>query len=340
MPASLQSIAKKCGVSIATVSRAMAGRGYVRAELKKKIQREATRLGYKRNHLVGDIMAHVRNGRSQVFVGNLAIIHVPSPSEPKIGSQLKRIIDSTCIRAAELGFHADLFTLGSTPQDERALTRVLRARGVGGALFVYPGPSELPHSFPWEDFSSVALDYAHREIRLNTICHDHFSTLKLALARLTAAGYRRIGLFIERFKDERTDFRWSAAFQSFHYSAGGEQFVPLCSPDVMTEAVFLKWYRQHRPDVVIGHFDQAVGWLKRAGVRVPRDVGFFSLNWEARSIPCAGVDPQLELQGRLAAEALINQLRHGERGVPAHPQLMALRGRLVDGPTVRGTEMG
>ncbi len=295
MPATINSIAAACGVSNATVSRALSDSPAVRPELRERIKRHATRLGYQRNELVGAVMAYVRTARANTFIGNLAVVHIPTPTEPRLGNQLKRIAESARDRARSLGFEADFFTLRSDPKEEQSLIRMLRARGVSGVLFLYPGPSDLPRAFPWQEFASVSLDLARRDFQLHTVCHDHFSTLKVALMHLAACGYRRVGLFIERFKDERTDFRWSAAVLSFHEPKALLEFVPVCSPETITEPNFIKWYSRYRPDLIIGHVDEAVAWLARAGLRVPRDVGFFNLNWEGRTIPCAGIDPQLEL---------------------------------------------
>lgn len=336
MPLTLQTLAETCGLSTATVSRALAGHRYVKPEVRARVQREAERLGYRRNQLVATLMSHVRRTQAQRFVGNLAIVHVPSPNAMAVGPQERRIIDSAIARARELGFSAELFELGTDRRGELALARVCRARGVTGVIFVYPGPSEAPHFFPWEEFSAVAIDFARGEPLLDTVCHDHFATFKAALRELRGAGYCRIGLFIERFKDERTDGRWSGSFLSLQNRPGGIGRVPILSPAAIDQAGFLQWYRRYKPDLVIGHLDRAVGWLRQAGVRVPQTTAFFSLNWLDRSLPCAGIDPQLELQGCVAAESLISQVHRGERGRPAHPRLITVRGRLVAGPTVRG----
>ena len=49
-----------------------------------RIEKAAGRHGYRRNELVGKIMAHVRARRTQQFLGNLAMIHVPSPGQPRL----------------------------------------------------------------------------------------------------------------------------------------------------------------------------------------------------------------------------------------------------------------
>jgi len=44
---------------------------------------------------------------------------------------------------------------------------------------------------------------------------------------------------------------------------------------------------------------------------------------------------RLQLQGKVAAEALVSQIHRGDRGRPANPQTIMACGRWVDGPTLR-----
>lgn len=338
MAASIRSLAAHCGVSTATVSRALAGHASVLPATRRAVEAAARKLGYERNRLVGSMMAHLRVARSDAFVGNLAVVHVPGPGQTQPGPQQARIIRGAQARARELGYQLDLFSLGGAGMRLAAVVRMLRARGVLGVIFVHSRPGEAPLEFPWEEFVVLELDYGELAPTLHTVCHDHFASLTTALGRLRAMGYARAGLFIEEFKDARTGFRWSAAFRAFQERHGGIGAVPVLAVEAMGEAAFAAWYREHRPDVVIGHVDACVGWLEKRRRCVPADVGFFNLNWEARHFPCAGIDPRLELQGAVAAETLVAQVQRGELGRPAVPRTVLVPGRWVEGPTVRMAE--
>lgn len=335
MPASVRSIAASCGVSVATVSRALAGNRNVLPATRRQIVDEAQRQAYKPNRLVGSLMAHLRVSRTSTFVGNLAIVHVPSRVQKSPGPQQRRIIRGAQARAKELGYQLYELSLGEEGMKIDVVVRVLRARGVVGLIFLYSQPLEKPLAFPWDDFVALDLDYGAPQPVLHTVCHDHYASIMAALTRLRALGYRRAGMFLERYKDERTYFRWSAAFRSFQERLGGIGRVPVLEVPKINEAAFTTWFRKHEPDLVIGHFDACVGWLDKLSRRVPADVGFFTLNWESRSVPCAGIDPRLEMQGTVAVDTLIAQLHPGERGLPAVPRSVMVPGRIVDGPTVR-----
>ena len=99
-------------------------------------------------------------------------------------------------------------------------------------------------------------------------------TLMGALTRLQGLGYRRIGLFLARFKDERITHEWSAAFTAFQRSVGTVGEVPLLMFDKAEAGGFLRWHHRHEPDLVIGHVDETVVWLQRTGMRVPEQTAF------------------------------------------------------------------
>ncbi len=331
MPAvSLRQIARACGVSVATASRALGGHKAVHGETRAAILAAARRQGYDRNALVGQLMSHVRGARAQRFLGNLALIHVPSPGQPRLLPAHRRIIAGARERARALGFHLADFSVSRDGLDAAGYARMLRARGTHGVIFIYTEPTGALADFPWAGFSAIGIDYGQREPLLHTVCLDHYLALSGALARLQAAGYERIGLFLEQFKDERIGHKWSAAFTAFQRASRAIGQVPPLIRPRLAEAEFRRWHRAHRPDLVVGHLDAAVGWLPH---RARTD--FFSLNWNARTRPCAGLDLRMELQGAVAAETLIAQLQRGERGLPAEPRTIMVKAAWVGGPTLR-----
>jgi len=333
--ATLRALAESCGVSAATVSRALSGHPNVRADVRARVEEAARDQGYQRNHLVGAIMAQVRAARTQQFLGNLAFVHVPSPEQARLRPMQVRMVRAAEERARELGFHLDVLHLDAARNAPATLGRILHARGVQGVVFLYSRPTDAANGFPWQLFASVEIDYGSPELKQHTVSIDHHLTLTGALMRLRTLRYHRCGLFIERHKDERLIFKWSAAFRSFQENQGGIGTVPVLVAETMTAEKFLAWHREHRPGLVIGHVDKAVGWLRCAGVPVPAGTGFFNLNWNERAIRCAGLDLRPELQGVAAVESLVGQIHRNERGLPADPHTVMVGGRWVDGPTLR-----
>ena len=111
--------------------------------------------------------------------------------------------------------------------------------------------------------------------------------------------------------------------------------MPVLKRDKMDRTAFLAWCDLHRPDLVVGHFDQALSWLKRSGRQVPGEIGFFNLNWNERTHSCAGLDLQPAMHGSVAVETVAAQVQRSERGLPTDPRTVMFNGRWVDGPTLR-----
>jgi len=336
----LHTLAQVCGVSTSTISRALAGHAVVRPEVRLKIEAAARKHGYQRNELVGKLMSHMRTGRTQQFLGNLAVIHVPSAGQPRLLPAQRRIMAGAASRAKELRFQLYEFSAALEDMDTASYARMLHARGVQGVIFLYTEPTGMMTDFPWSEFATLEIDYGQLEPVMHTVCLDHYGTMTRALAQLQASGYRRIGLFMKKFKDQRIAYKWSSAFTSCQSHGAKIGNIPLLITESLNQTVFQQWYRKYRPDVVIGHLDEALDWLEQAGVSVPSETAFFNLSWTERKRPCAGLDLRLELQGEVAAETIISQIQRGERGLPADPRTIMVRGRWVDGPTLRGPAKG
>lgn len=333
--ASLRLLAEKCGLSASTVSRALSGHPNVRPGVRARVQAEARRLGYSRNQLVGTLMAHVRAARTERFLGNLALIHVASPEQPRPRPMQQVMIDAARTRATELGFQLDVLSFDQTALTAQALGRMLFARGVQGVVLLYSRMTDSTLGFPWEHFAAAEIDYGTHSLFIHTVAIDHHLTIHNTLTRLRALGYRNVGFFIERYKDARLLNKWTAAFRSFQETQGGIGQVPMLIEAQMTAESFLPWHRRHKPDLVIGHVDQAVTWLRQSGIAVPKRTGFFNLNWNERTRTCAGLDLRPERQGIAAVESVVAQIHRNERGPPADPHTVMVSGRWVDGPTIR-----
>lgn len=332
---SLRFVARACGVGLATASRALSGHPRVHADTRARVQKKARQLGYERNQLVGALMTHVRTERIARFLGNLAAVHVPTPEQPRLLPVQQRIFRAAGARARELGFQLEVFQLGVDLHTPEELARVLLARGVQGVISLFPRTTDVMSGFPWEQFAVIEIDYGSSPLIQHTVVLDHYLTLTDALNRLRALGYRRVGFFIERHRDERVLHKWTAALRSFQENQGGVGTLPPLVARAIDAATFLAWHEAHRPDVVIGHIDKAIGWLRRAGLRVPADTGYLNLNWNERTRVCAGLDLQPELQGIVAVESLVPLVLQNERGLPAAPRTIMISGRWVGGPTLR-----
>jgi LacI family transcriptional regulator len=327
MATNLRVIAAKAGVSVATASRALRGKGPVSGRAAERVRRAAEELGYSCSPLLGAMLSQVRRGRGASFVGTLAVVHVASAAQPRPVPFQLAVVEGARERARQLGFTLDLFEPFASALKPAALGRVLEARGIAGVILLHDHRDREMEGFPWERFALVELDYAAGRPALHTVCIDHHHTLGLALKRLATSGRRRAGLAIERYKDDRLDWRWSAAFFAQARRAGMESTEPMVM-DKWDRAGFEAWIESERPDVVIGHRDEIAALLTGRGRRGP---GFFSLNRNESRLGVAGLDLVPAAQGRAAVDAVVAQILRGERGPPAEPRTLMVAGRWTDG---------
>ncbi|MEI6053307.1 MAG: hypothetical protein WCQ44_11440, partial [Opitutaceae bacterium] len=119
----------------------------------------------------------MRTGRTQQFLGNLAVIHVPSAGQPQLLPAQRHIMAGAASRAKELRFQLYEFSVALDGMDPAGYARMLHARGVQGVIFLYTEPTDLMAKFPCEEFATLEIDYGQLEPVLHTVCLDHFGTM-------------------------------------------------------------------------------------------------------------------------------------------------------------------
>lgn len=339
MPApapTLRSLAKVLGLSRTTVSDALRGSLRVDPRTAQRVKQVAEEAGYRRNPLAGALMSELRRSRGSAFRGVLAAIDFNEPERPAGADEYHReLIAGVDARAVELGFKLEKFSVGRAGISVQRLDSILQSRGIGGVILLPAWGDPDLSNLDWTRFAGIYTDYIIERPRLHTVCSDQHRSLLAALQRLTAAGYRRPGLYLQRHQDERLQFRWSAAFRAFQENHPPIKPVPPLIVEQFDQAQFTRWFRQHKPDVVLAHNTIAIDWMEASGARLPATHGFVCLNLHMKSRPSAGLDQQPRLLGARSAELLIAQLQRNETGIPEWPSTTIISARWVDGPTLR-----
>ncbi|MDP3070411.1 MAG: LacI family DNA-binding transcriptional regulator [Opitutaceae bacterium] len=335
-PPTIRSLARRLRLSVATVSEALRDSPRVHATTRARVHRAAAVAGYQRNALLGAALSAVRQSRHHHFRGTIALIDIDEADQSLYLPFHREIALGAEARALELGFGTELFWVGhqAPAMTPRRLPEILHARGIAGAVLL---PFHTAQDFSEFDFSRIAavhMDHCLIRPRLHTIMPDHYVSMMQLLARLTQRGYCRIGLCIEARKDARVKGKWSAAFRTFDQSG-----IPALVAEMLTREDFLDWFNETQPDVVVGHVQRIVDWLRESSLAVPDDVGFVNLNMTERTAPCAGLDLGPRRLGATAVETVVGMLHRQERGVPASPQTIGLEAMWIDGPTLRAAPL-
>lgn len=331
----LRTLARELSLSRTTVSDALRGSPRVNAETMARVRAAADAAGYKHNPLTGAVMSQLRRSRGQQFRGVIAAIELVEPNRaPQSLRYSQAVKDGINRRASELGFKVENFEIGPHGLRLSRLDAILLARGIQGLVLLpaagFPDMTELS----WHRYTAVYTDYLIDHPPLHCVCADHYRSMVTLLQELYARGYRRPGLFMEIALDERLQFRWEGAYLATQKYLPEITEVPPLRIESVTQPQFEKWFRKHKPDVVLGHFPEAMAWMTKCGARIPETHAFVCLNSLRTDGDCAALQlPAAELGAR-ATELVIAQLLHNELGVPAEPSLTTLKIKLLEGPTL------
>lgn len=332
----LRTLARSLGLSRTTVSDALRGSPRVNPDTVARVRAAAKAAGYERNPLTGAVMSLLRRSRGQKFRGVLAAIEMVEPVRPAhVIRYNESLLAGISERANDLGFKVERFEIGPQGMRLNRLDTILHTRGIQG-LIVLPA-SGFPDlsGLSWERYTAVYADYFIDHPALHCVCSDHYRSMVALLQEVHARGYRRPGLFMDIHLDERLQFRWEGAFLALQKYLPKITAVPALRRTSITRADFETWFKKYDPDVVLGHFPEAMSWMKECGAELPATHGFVCLNSLRATEPCAALDLQTHQLGARCSELVIGQLLHNEFGIPVEPSLTTIPAKLVEGPTLR-----
>jgi len=335
-PPTLRTLARELGLSRTTVSDALRGSPRVKSATVDLVRAAAKAAGYERNPLTGAVMSQLRRSRGQQFRGVLAALEVVDPHRSDLTIRYNQaLVQGISDRANHLGFKVERFEIG--PQSVRLsrLDTILHTRGIQGLVLLPASGFPDLSSLSWQRYTAVYADYFIDHPPLHCVCSDHYRSMVGLLQELHARGYRRPGLFMEIPLDERLQFRWEGAYLALQKYLPDITEVPLLRMPKTNRSDFEAWFRKYDPDVVLGHFPDAIAWMRGCGASLPKTHAFVCLNSLRAAGNCAALDLQVEQLGARSAELVIGQLLHNEFGVPAQPSLTTVAAKLVEGPTLR-----
>jgi LacI family transcriptional regulator len=332
----LRTLARSLGLSRTTVSDALRGSPRVNPDTVARVRDAAKAAGYERNPLTGAVMSLLRRSRGQQFRGVIAAIEiVENERSSHVARYNESLLSGISERANTLGFKVERFEIGTQGVRLNRLDTILHTRGIQ-ALVVLPA-SGFPDlsSLNWKRYTAVYTDYFIDHPPLHCVCSDHYRSMISLLQELHARGYRRPGLFMDIQLDERLQFRWEGAFLALQKYLPKTTAIPAMRLREITRTDFEAWFKKYDPDVVLGHFPEAMTWMKACGARIPKTHAFVCLNSLRATDACAALDLQTPQLGARAAELVIGQLLHNEFGIPEQPSLTTIPARLREGTTLR-----
>ncbi|EIQ01943.1 transcriptional regulator [Opitutaceae bacterium TAV1] len=339
--ATQREVARKAGVTQATVSMALHNHPDLAPATCARIQRIAAELGYAPDPFLAGLSAYRKQLRPVKYQATLAWLTNDEPGSGwtwSMSAAFRGYYEGANRRAAELGYQFEEHRLQAPDMTPARLEQVLKARGVAGLLLApQPHPGVRLDDFPFASFSAVTFGYTLVSPQLHLVTLHPFRSMELMMRRLLAMGYHRPGLALGTESDERADNNWSAGFWSEQRRMPKKDCVRMYAERIraLERGPFLKWFYHYRPDVVLTMGPHVCEWLAEDGVRVPEDTGVALLTVPDGGKYYSGIWENPHLIGARAVELLIDMIHRNERGVPDVPQCVLIAGTWVEGKTVR-----
>lgn len=339
-PVTMRHVAEEAGVTQAAVSLALANKPGVSAETRKRIIEIARRLGYRRNPYITTLMRLRRSAHPVLDRPVLALVSAferPDGWRTTPAPTVQQMRKGAIERAASRGFRTHDFWLYRDGMSNQRFSEVLRARGIQGMLLGPVAAGRPTPSLNWDYFSAVSLSAPFPHLTLTTVCNDHYFSSLQAVRECHRLGYRRPGLIMLSSHHARFQGRWEAGiYMAQREIHNGEPIGTLVVDDWDDILKLRAWYRRERPDVIVTPgAELLLPVLRRAGWRIPQDVGMASLGCSEPDHSCSGIYQNGYLMGATAMDLLISLVEHNEQGLPPQSRTMMVEGVWNPGATLR-----
>lgn len=315
-----------------TVSRVLRNQPSISAPVRAKVLKAVQALGYTPDPQVAKLMHHLRTRRKPAFEAAICALTTRGPDAPP-HFYFEGIESGAAQRAKAAGFSFSTLQIGSAPDSWRTVPRILRSRGVEGVILL---PMILPIALDglldWDEFSVVAATFSVLSPQLHAAQPHHFKNSRLLAERVSALGYRRIGVVANVEQTQRTNHSLNAAV-IWHELLNQGSFVPPLLYSGTSPKDLEEWYQREQPDVIVTHVPRLChAFAARLGLSIPGPVGFVSANAKPGT-EIAGINERAHDVGSAAVDLLASLIHRGVRGIPALPSTMQVSGHWVDAPS-------
>lgn len=336
----LQDVALRAHCSKSTVSLALRNDRRIPERTRLKIQRCARELNYRPDPALASIAAHRWQSRTSSSGSVLAFLTTRHPG----GFCLD---DAALVgarqQAEELGYRLEHFESEDYPHEEH-LARVLEHRGIRGIIMGQLMRERFLKRFPWGSFCGVGCNVGFFRPPLHLVTPDHAHAVKRAYSEAYRRGYRRIGMVLFDEPNAIDDFDKVSAYLFCVEQSGvrGEKIPVAHVAPVQERTELIRWYRDHKPDCVLGLNVSIAWWLRQRNVRIPDTTGFVALMATSDEDPevvrknatMTRLDHCPELLGRTAVSQLDVLLRTNQMGSPAQPTTMMVEATWQEGASL------
>jgi LacI family transcriptional regulator len=337
----LRQLARHARLSPSAVSLALRGSPKVAEATRARVRELALLHNYHPDARIVEMMTHLRKPpatRQQACFAVISFYETPHPWEAS--RHLSLVYAGMTARAAELGYRLEPLWLRAPGMTYPRFLSVLDARGIQGLISF--GSPDIEQDFPasLDHYAVVTLGLSIRTPLHRVTSHAYNDTVG-ALNEVHSRGYRRVGLVLGRYEDERGAHAHVSAYLGWcEHVLGAGHALPVLRMDGVEERPLMDWLARQRPDVIVfvHRYDQLPAFqslLRRQGVHAPRDVGVAVLSHIVEDTEFSGMQQNQRLMGGWVVELLAARIVNRDFGIPAHPRTEMVEGHWIEGSTLR-----
>ena len=342
---SMRDIARRLNVSHATVSMALRDNPRISEKRRAEVRKVAEEIGYVPDPMLSSLVAYRQGKHSKPVVSTLAWVNRwENPEELRSFKEFDSYWRGAASSAENLGYRLEEFRVNDEMKGKR-LNDILLARGIQGIL-VPPHVESgnlMDVGLEWDKFSVVRFGFSITGFRADMIGSDQMRSSELAIDRMTAAGYRSIGLVTNKGFDRKTDGNFRMGYLRGMELAESAQFIPplvledgipTATPDEKTVAELQDWLGKYKPDAILTSEMGLAPKLKNLGYRIPEDFALASTSIREGEGITAGIDQNPFEIGAVASQVLVGRINRNAKGEPEYCRRVLVEADWTYGPSL------
>ena len=329
----LGDIAHACGVSRATVSRALKDSALISESVRKEIKKRAADMGYQPDPEASRLMSYLKRSRKNSFQSVLGILNAYQPlSAINKDRYTMELLRGARERAAALGYTIDDLNLGESGMKPHRIDQIIKARSIQGVL-VPPEPDPLfKVELDCSQISLVATTTTLLPVHLHRVLPSNFYNMRLLLDEAIRMGYKRIGYLHWDDLEQRQMETGLAIYSLYAYEQKRFEKIPPFSWDWNRGGTlpkrFKRWFTTYKPDCILGFGRLALNTITEiTEAQAPRDFGYISYGEAEPGI--SRIDQRPAHVGSAAVDLLSAHCQRSEVGPPSVPKVLLIEGEFV-----------
>ncbi|MEZ5277539.1 MAG: LacI family DNA-binding transcriptional regulator [Opitutaceae bacterium] len=334
---SLKDVAQAAGVHPTTVSMALRNHPRIPEKTRERLKKLAEKMGYTRDPALVALVEYRNSLYRSKSPPVIAFLTDWKPADGWRSNPTKNMFwTGAHDRAHRLGYKLEHFSLGEAGMTAARMSKILLTRNIKGLILanflVHTESIELP----WDHLCAVKIDYEPLAPRLASITNNQLQITRLAMQRIRALGYRRIGLCLPDSWEQMLDDVWAIAYLWEQQKHEPEDRIPELryagAEDIRSKSrAFKQWFDQYKPDAVLGDSAEIIAMAESFGIRIPRDLAVADFNCMGTDGAIAGITQNHLDVGRLAVDMVAGFMSQHIFGLPAVPVRSFVDGYWTDG---------